>query len=104
MNSNRSLRSNTNLTGRTSPNIQTSKADRSSPPINNQFSRVREADRETNFSSVKNFTDGDRKFHRTAFERCSDPPDREAITNRERFVQGKSFHIEFLKRTIQILL
>ncbi len=100
MNSNRSLRSNTNLTGRNSPNLQTSRADsslnRSSSPLNNQLSRVREEDRETNFSPAKNFSDGDRKFHRIAFERCADPPDREAITNRERLVQGKSFNIEFL--------
>jgi hypothetical protein len=97
MNSNRSLRSNTNLTGRTSPNIPTTRTDsslnRSASPMNTQYSRIREEDRDINFSPAKNFNENDRKFHRIAFERCADPPDREIITNREKFVQGKSANV-----------
>jgi len=92
MNSNRSLRSNTNITGRTSPNFQTSRADsstnRTSSPLNNRLSSVRELDNETKEPPSKNFTENDRNFHRVAFDRCANPPERSIITNREKFGQG----------------
>jgi len=94
MNSNRSLRSNTNLAGRISPNLQSTRADsRSSSPMNNSLSRIREDNGEINLSPMKNFNDGDRRFHQIAFERCADRTDRELITDREKFVQGKLANI-----------
>lgn len=94
MNSNRSLRSNTNITGRASPTLQTIKNDsvppRTSSPLSNRLTAVKEQDYERNQSPVKNFNDDDRKFHKVAFERCADPPQRFLITNRDKFCQGKS--------------
>jgi len=92
MNSNRSLRSNTNIAGRTSPNLPASRIDsltnRSSSPLNNRLSSVREQDNETKETPPKNFTENDRNFHRVAFDRCVNPTERPIITNREKFGQG----------------
>lgn len=100
MNSNRSLRSSTNITtGRASPNLPTTKNDnfnnRSSSPLNNRLAAVREQDKETNGSPSKYFNDDDRRFHKITFERCADPPDRSFITNRDKFGQGKLIEFEF---------
>jgi len=92
MNSNRSLRSNTNIAGRTSPNFPASRIDsltnRSSSPLNNRLSSVRELDNETKETPTKNFTESDRNFHKVAFDRCANPPERFIITHREKFGQG----------------
>ncbi|CAF4038725.1 unnamed protein product, partial [Rotaria sp. Silwood1] len=95
MYSNRSIKSNTSLGGRTSPNFQISKSDfltnrSSSPPLsisNSRSSLSRQQDRGKNEYPVKKFSDDDIKFHKVVFERCADLSIRPSITNREKFVQ-----------------
>jgi hypothetical protein len=125
MNSNRSLRSNTNITGRTSPTFQTTKTDslinRSSSPLNtrvssqsplntrvssqsprnSRLSSLREQDDERNEFHSKKFNDDDGRFHKVAFERCADPPERVLITSREKFGQGKLTYF-YLKKKAKI--
>lgn len=97
MNSNRSIRGNTNLAGRTSPNYQSLRSDSSinrssSPPLsiaNSRSSLLRQQDYGRNENAMKTFNDVDIKFFKLAFEKCADPPGRLQITNREKFGQGK---------------
>jgi hypothetical protein len=100
MSYNQSFKSNTNIGGRSSPNFQTTKPDsvliRSSSPINNRLSHVREHENE---SPSRRFNDDDNKFHKISFERCAEPPQRIAITNREKFGRGQLVHFKFLKKT-----
>ncbi|CAF3451160.1 unnamed protein product [Rotaria sp. Silwood1] len=99
MYSNRSIKSNTSLGGRTSPNFQISKSDfltnrSSSPPLsisNSRSSLSRQQDHGKNEYPVKNFSDDDIKFHKVVFERCADLSTRLSITNREKFVQALSY-------------
>ncbi|CAF1240094.1 unnamed protein product [Rotaria sordida] len=99
MNSNRSLKSNTSLGGRISPNVQVTKSDyltnrSSSPPISISNSRSplsRQQDRGKNEYPLKNFSDDDIKYHKVVFERCADLPTRVSITNREKFVQALNY-------------
>jgi hypothetical protein len=96
INSNRSIRSNTNIGGRASPNFETAKplsfTNRPSSPTlplsNNRLSSIRLQDSNKSESPTKNFNDDDVKYHKIVFERCADPSDRVSITNREKFVQG----------------
>ncbi len=97
INSNRSIRSNTSIGGRASPNLETvrpsSFANRPSSPTlplsNNRLSSsFRLQDSSKSEPPTKHFNDDDLKYHKIVFERCADPPDRIFITNREKFVQG----------------
>ena len=93
MNSDRSLRSQSGIGGRPSPGIPATKHDSfgpraSSPLVNNRLSALREQESHKSDWSAKTFSDDDRKYQRTVFERCANPPRREVITNREQFNQG----------------
>ena len=99
MSLNRSLRSNTSLTGRVSPNPSTAKLDQlnnsrsASPPplaLNSRSSSTRLQDDGRSLAPTKPLNEDDMKFYRAAFERCAAPPDRRMIVNRDKFHQGNS--------------
>jgi hypothetical protein len=97
MSFNKAIRSNTNLSGRTSPSLTTKRSDSflnrsSSPPLpatNNRSSYLQHQDNGRSESPARTFNDDDVKFHKTAFERCADLSGRNLITNQEKFIQGK---------------
>lgn len=101
MNSTRSLKSNSGATGRASPNLAAKKLDssfnRPSSPLTNtnrlSYLRDRDNDEHLNLSPVKGFTEDDRRYHKVVFERCVDSPNRQVISNREKFEQGKSKYL-----------
>lgn len=97
MNSTRSLKSNPGSTGRMSPNLGAMKFDgssnRPSSPLTNvnRLSHFRKPNNDEQFSisPVKGFSEDDRRYHKTVFDRCVDSPNGHLITNREKFGQGK---------------
>ncbi|CAF3533242.1 unnamed protein product [Rotaria socialis] len=100
MNSNRSIKSNTSIGGRTSPSFPISKSDaltnRSSSPsslVSNSRSLLfRQQDREKNEYPSKTLSkEDDAKFHKAVFIRCADTPKGDKITNREKFVQALNY-------------
>jgi hypothetical protein len=108
MSFNKSLKSNTNLGGRTSPNLPTKRSDSfianrtSSPPLpatNNRLSFLQQQENSKSESPTKHFSDDDIKFHKTVFERCAGLPGRTLITNRDKFIQGKVIYFDF--QTVQ---
>ncbi|UJR30828.1 hypothetical protein I4U23_018345 [Adineta vaga] len=93
MNSDRSIRSQTNLGGRASPSIPITKPNNrengsSSPLLNNRLSALRQQDNHKSDWSAKTFTEDDIKYHRTVFERYADFLKRDVITNFEKFNQA----------------
>ncbi|CAF0850580.1 unnamed protein product [Adineta ricciae] len=92
MNSDRSLRSQTNI-GRASPSFSATKHENlanrpSSPVVNNRLSAIRESDNQKSDWSAKSFSEDDTKYHRIVFQRCTDFMKEDVITNRDKFIQA----------------
>ena len=97
MNSDRSLRSQTNI-GRASPSFSAIKHENlanrpSSPLVNNRLSAIRESDNQKSDWSTKSFSEDDTKYHRIVFQRCADFMKEDIITNRDKFIQGNQFFL-----------
>lgn len=106
MNSNRSSKSYIGLGGRSSPPIPSTRSDnlinRSSSPsssiFNSRSQPYRQPDRsKAEFSSKDSNTIEDLKFHKAVFQRFTEKSPINAITKREKFIQGSFiYHNRFV--------